>query len=865
MQFALNINDALDDIELATGSISNTNVVEPFSTGVLAVDLMYFGRLSGGVFLTAFGKEQAGKSTYNNEVLAYRTAVLVLERRRNPKLFQPALLSYDYEGSCDYSEGGLFMNTLRKYVPDVTYEEVFGIGSLGKWELPPLLRHHKLSEMEVLFDSIHRLNKQLPDIMVLEGEKFMVYTPEQIKEKPNLKNGCDADLFKKTKKAWHILPDGFAIPFQVLVAADSFPAMLPKSADEDEANKQMALLAREFAKQIPRARGGMRSSRVSLFGVNQFRERPGVIHGCFHGSSPVLMADGTKMRIRDVVEQKHPGPVLSRDMETGEVVAKPIVSWFDNGETNQWLKVTFDRNMEVRSHTDDIYATTTPMFVTPNHMIALADGTEVPAGKLKVGQAVQHVSSKPRLTWLQKQLVLGEVLSYPGCLWNFGESDDAISLPFVGALDEQFEWLTAVMGDVLFSPAETAPLYEDWVSRISAEQGDDDAPRFSQTAFDALELPGFAAWVVERLANGALDLSDYTLTDAEKIVDVLNGKFGGVSLHRYNKGRGLGEGWCAQISDDLLNTLLPYMAEPPRVALSKEQRLLLGSKTAELLVQSNAAPREFFTYTGLVRSVHSAWLTDLPAGYGLNRYDIEVADTHHYCVSGVVVHNSPEYEPCGTALRFASDARLRVSAVSPLSETVKSFGKPIKPGSPLVAEPSVLYPGRDDHYSYIKLVSAKNKLGGVDKVEVTLRLWRNNGKDFGLGFDPVFDCFQTMRMLGMIPPGTQRNRLKFVNAFGLEHATKAMTWEQFKVLASTPMTKKADVEAVLDAVGLTQMPAFRLPEKLRSGILDGSLVERFRNNLTGFTTEEETEVESSDEGVDYRDVAKAEGGGFAGV
>ena len=481
---------AIADIESTVGLVSNSNFVEPMSTSSLALDLLCFGRISGGLFVTCFGKEQSAKSTTADDMLAFHVAQYAKIKRDDPELtnFIPFMAKFDYEGSFDAAHDGLFMNMVHKYMPSATYEEVFGVkDATGNYEVSPVFRYYKLSKMESFFDMLHSLSKKLPDLRVLNGSTYAVYDKKQ----DDKKKFADKGLYKKTGLLWCKIPDEIKVPFQVLVSPDSYPAMLPACADDDEANKQMALLAREFAKQIPRVKGAFRDKRIITWGINQYRERPGFTMG------------------------------------------------------------------------------------------------------------------------------------------------------------------------------------------------------------------------------------------------------------------------------------------------------------------------------------------------------------------------SNLYEPCGGALRFASDLRIGASAISLSTAGIKA-----KAGESLEKEDSVLHPGLQDSYSYIQFVTAKNKIGGLDRLQVRLRLWRTSGKKMGLGLDPAYDTYMALKMLGMLNPKSTKNNIRFVDCYGLEEAPKSMSWSQFKTLTLVPMVKRADIQRVLTEVGLPGMKPFDLRARLRKGIIHGDLVARFKASLMGDTDfqvaeDEEIEIEASDDDVKY--------------
>ena len=65
--------------------------------------------------------------------------------------------------------------------------------------------------------------------------------------------------------------------------------------------------------------------------------------GCFSYGTRVTLADGTQEKIGKIVNQQLPVEVLSYDLERDELVAKPVINWFDNGVADAFLQFTVER------------------------------------------------------------------------------------------------------------------------------------------------------------------------------------------------------------------------------------------------------------------------------------------------------------------------------------------------------------------------------------------------------------------------------------------------------------------------------------------------------------------------------------------
>jgi recombination protein RecA len=63
-----------------------------------------------------------------------------------------------------------------------------------------------------------------------------------------------------------------------------------------------------------------------------------------------------------------------------------------------------------------------------------------------------------------------------------------------------------------------------------------------------------------------------------------------------------------------------------------------------------------------------------PAGRARRRYDLEIQGHHTYLADGVVVHNSPETQPGGRALKFYASIRLDIRRQDAIKQGTESVG-----------------------------------------------------------------------------------------------------------------------------------------------------------------------------------------------
>lgn len=132
-----------------------------------------------------------------------------------------------------------------------------------------------------------------------------------------------------------------------------------------------------------------------------------------------------------------------------------------------------------------------------------------------------------------------------------------------------------------------------------------------------------------------------------------------------------------------------------------------------------------------------------------------------------VMYGPTEREPCGNALKFNSDCRLRTA------KTVIPHGKGY-----IEEEQSIKDDGAIDYYAYIKVKTVKNKLGGRPLQEVILRTRIGDADGEPTGFCMTWDAWNYLKATGQITG--QRDKIKFGE--GTPYAGAEFKWLEFKIL-----------------------------------------------------------------------------------
>src|SRR3989337_2758102 len=180
------------------------------------------------------------------------------------------------------------------------------------------------------------------------------------------------------------------------IVIDSVAALVPRAElDGDMGDSLPGLQARLMSQALRKLTAAISRSGGAVIFINQIREKIGVMFGCFHYTTRVVLADGTTEKIGKIVNQRMPVEVLSYDPATQRVEPRRIMNWFDNGVADRFLQVEVEGGGSGRRK----------FAATPNHMIFTPRG-EVLAGDLRVGDEVLVGVEDYRLTDDQFQLLL---------------------------------------------------------------------------------------------------------------------------------------------------------------------------------------------------------------------------------------------------------------------------------------------------------------------------------------------------------------------------------------------------------------------------------------------------------------------------
>jgi len=464
-----------------------------------------------------------------------------------------------------------------------------------------------------------------------------------------------------------------------VVVIDSVAALVPRAEIEGEmGDSHVGLQARLMSQALRKLTGSISKSKTCVIFINQIRMQIGVMFGCFHYSTRVVLADGRTEKIGKVVNQRLPVEVLSYDAETGKVEPRRVVNWFDNGPTDRFLQFEVEGGASGRRK----------FAATENHMIFTPKG-ERPAGELNVGDEVLVCVEDYALTDDQIQLLLGGSLG-DGSLRKVSTHRAMFRVGHAARQEEYLRWKSWMLEpfsspirptgrgtgfDTLAMPA-LAELRE-------ALYGVEGERQVTTAVLNQLDARGLAVWYGDDGSFGG----SYARYGKGKAV-LYNKSLSGESrvrvaefLERLGVGRprddGRGFWFSSEQTERLHATIAPYVHPSLEYKLHPTQRGRYAWKpdTSDAhLNGTRLASRK--RLRAVPAQIVKRYLK--PSTRSTHRFDIEVEGNHTYLADGVVVHNSPETTAGGRALKFYASVRLDIRRIATLKEGDSAIGNRTK-------------------------------------------------------------------------------------------------------------------------------------------------------------------------------------------
>jgi recombination protein RecA len=479
------------------------------------------------------------------------------------------------------------------------------------------------------------------------------------------KENCTEEVFDLIEKTiLKLKASGKDVP--VFVIWDSVAASIPKAEDEETYDKSsIGLQARQIRKGLRKINKIIDGEKATLVILNHVTLKIGVMFGCFHEETPVTFADGTQFSIREVVENKLEGPVLSWDGT--KVVTRKIVGWHDNGilsDEEKWL--TFSVQSPGGNKGEMGFT------VTQNHVLVTGDGKEVHAKDVNVGD---HL-----LSWYESTLTSEENDLIEGSL--LGDGEITPKGQFLLSNTEQssyLDWKISHFTSVGFTEHiscncrnfisnatfELQLLRSKFYNSVLPESEDKNYKKLPENYLKTVSLKSLAIWWCDvgyydqNHERGLINIKRLSETDGLRIAEELATRWPGVRYDISQRAIIFQQDSFEKFAHDIA----PHVPEMMCSKLPEKYRCFAK---ASPLRKVGSLERKLIPVT-VTEIRHSK-----KKHKSKRKFDLTIEGNSFYFVGGdhrgVVVHNSPETTTGGTAIPFWSSLRLKLHDPKPIKD-----------------------------------------------------------------------------------------------------------------------------------------------------------------------------------------------------
>jgi recombination protein RecA len=463
-----------------------------------------------------------------------------------------------------------------------------------------------------------------------------------------------------------------------LVAIDSVAALTPRAELEGQMGDQtVGVQARMMSQAMRKLAGNLnRTSTLCLF-VNQIREKVGVMFGCFSYDTRVMLADGSTERIGKIVNQRMPVEVMSMDPETGKFEPRRIAEYYANGETDDWLRFEVEGGRGRHRFT-----------CTPNHLIFTPEG-EKHAFEIEEGDEVLVATKQYALSDDQVKLILGSLLG-DGSLRYASAHNAAFRVGHGERQREYVEWKQEMLAPFAHARLgrtgnngvgfDTIPMRQLAVLRDAVYTAEG-RKALTDDLVAQLDERAFAAWYCDdgtfggsykRWGHGKPSICCAGLSpeDRERVAD---------RCEELGMGRPTLSGHNLLFSGERARRFHEKIAPYVHPSLDYKLHPALRGRFAWQPAQGDFATtlQERTSLRPMAMKVLRK-LNKPPGSRKGTRYDLQIEGNHTYLVDHVVVHNSPETQPGGRALKFYASQRLDIRRIETLKDGTEAIGNRVR-------------------------------------------------------------------------------------------------------------------------------------------------------------------------------------------
>lgn len=476
-----------------------------------------------------------------------------------------------------------------------------------------------------------------------------------------------------------------------LIILDSIAAMSPQKTLEQSIENQNIGLGARLNNEALR-RWGAKFNKTShdthgatLMLINQIRDNIGVMFGCFHGDTRVSLWGGGHMSIKEIVDTKYEGPVISYNRDTGEFEPKKIVNWFNNGRVTGEGE---NKYIQIKTTGPGTKNGVQGFACTPNHILFRDTGEEVRAQDVRLGDnLLSYVDVGEMDDPVHHQVVFGSLLG-DGSIYRGANYRTSVSSVLKIANSEQEEyvkWKVSLLpnlemkdvsykGKIIYRSKATASLYD--YKKLFYNEG----MGFRKIPSGVRLTPLMAAiWYMD---DGCLTHKTHPIISMGRVKEDCQ-KEAAVGLVESLDPRLVGYikvtgkrsvlRVTSPANKIFFDIIAPYVHPSMQYKLPEEFR---GRFDESLFVIKEGITLRKQAVGVRVVEISEAGKRRYRSS---DKYDLQIEDTSTYLVggdTGIVVHNSPETLPGGKGQRFFSSitVRMGVSKIENGENVENSFG-----------------------------------------------------------------------------------------------------------------------------------------------------------------------------------------------